>query len=431
MKRGHQPVRKPLGRLGAGIITLALLASMTAGSVPASFLQASDRSVMTAERWARDLDVLAVELPKQHKSLFFRVPEAEFLKAVGALKKDLPTLGQDEITVRLLQLVASVGDSHTAVGYRPQRGLPLMLYWFKDGITVLNTTAEYKGLLYGRITALAGRPIEEVTAALASVIPHENGAQVKNLVPNFLVDTAVLHGLKLIPSADSASLTVVTGSGSSVTADMTPISFSSKPAWVADTAEQRDAPLYLRKGNVFYWYEVLARDKALYFKYNSCREIADKPFAAFVKEMFAAADAAAVDRVVVDLRHNGGGDSSIFGPFLEALKKRPALLQKGKLAVIVGRRTFSSAVLNALDLRKETPAVVFGEPSGGKPNHFGEVQAMRLPESGLTVSFSTKYFQVVPGDPEAIVPDVLVEHTFADYRAKSDPVLDAALGRTR
>ncbi|RPJ01768.1 MAG: hypothetical protein EHM31_04885, partial [Candidatus Aminicenantes bacterium] len=337
MKRGHQPVRKPLGRLGAGIITLALLASMTAGSVPASFLQASDRSVMTAERWARDLDVLAVELPKQHKSLFFRVPEAEFLKAVGALKKDLPTLGQDEITVRLLQLVASVGDSHTAVGYRPQRGLPLMLYWFKDGITVLNTTAEYKGLLYGRITALAGRPIEEVTAALASVIPHENGAQVKNLVPNFLVDTAVLHGLKLIPSADSASLTVVTGSGSSVTADMTPISFSSKPAWVADTAEQRDAPLYLRKGNVFYWYEVLARDKALYFKYNSCREIADKPFAAFVKEMFAAADAAAVDRVVVDLRHNGGGDSSIFGPFLEALKKRPALLQKGKLAVIVGR----------------------------------------------------------------------------------------------
>jgi hypothetical protein len=86
--------------------------------------------------------------------------------------------------------------------------------------------------------------------------------------------------------------------------------------------------------------------------------------------------------------------------------------------------------LNALDLRKETPAIVFGEPSGGKPNHFGEVQAMRLPESGLTVSFSTKYFQVVPGDPEAIVPDVLVEHTFADYRAKSDPVLDAALGRT-
>jgi len=31
MDREHQPVRKLSGRLGAGIITLALLASMTAG----------------------------------------------------------------------------------------------------------------------------------------------------------------------------------------------------------------------------------------------------------------------------------------------------------------------------------------------------------------------------------------------------------------
>jgi hypothetical protein len=104
-------------------MTFALLASMTmAGSVPVSIRQASGQGVMTAERWARDLDVLAAELPKQHKSLYFRIPEAEFLKAVQAFKKDLSSLGQDEVLVRFLQLVASVGDSHTTIGYRRSGG---------------------------------------------------------------------------------------------------------------------------------------------------------------------------------------------------------------------------------------------------------------------------------------------------------------------
>jgi Peptidase family S41 len=415
---------------GLAILLLATFCPAAADG-QARVQQTAAPEIMTADRWARDIDFLGTELPKRHKNLFFRISEADFRKEVEALKAGLPSLTPDETLVRLLQLVASVGDSHTALGYRPQRGLPLMLYWFKDGIHVLNTTDEHKDILYGRITALGGRPIAEVTAALASVIPHENGSQVRNHVPNFLTDTAVLKGLGLIPSPDSASLTVLTESGQSLTVEMAPIPFSSKPAWLVETADDSAAPLHLRKRNVFYWFEVLPGDKAIYFKYNSCQEIPGRPFAAFVRELFAAADAGPVEKIVVDLRHNGGGNSAVFGPFLDELKKRPAYLVKGRLAVIVGRRTFSSAVLNALDLKKSAAAVFVGEPSGGKPNHHGELQTLRLPESGLTVTYSTKYFQVVDGDPEAILPDIAVEQTFAEYRAKVDPVLDAALGRRR
>jgi len=386
---------------------------------------------MTAARWAADLDVLAAELPKLHKNLFFLVPEDEFRKEVASLKDRLPSLGESGILAGLLRLVASVGDSHTTVGYRPRRGLPLMLYWFKDGIHVLNTTAEYKDILYGRITALGGRPIDEVAAALSTVIPHENGSQVRNQVPNFLADTAVLHGLKLIPSEDSASLTVLTESGKTMTVDMAPISFTSKPAWLVDTSGEDGIPLCLRKPGVFYWYEVLAGDKALYFKYNACREIPDTPFAAFVSGLFETVDAGAIERIVVDLRHNGGGNSGLFAPFVEGLKERPRFLLKGGLVVIVGRRTFSSAVLNALELKRAAHAVFVGEPSGGKPNHYGEVLTFRLPESGLAVSYSTKYFREVDGDPEAVMPDEAVEQTFAEYRKKSDPVLARALALGR
>lgn len=425
---------RPFTRLRSGALVLAGLAvvalvSHRPAAGQALVRQADAPEVMTAERWARDIDVLGAELPKRHKNLFFKVAEADFRKEVGSLRAALPSLDPDETLVRLLRLVASVGDSHTALGYRPQRGLPLMLYWFKDGIYVLNTTAEHKEVLDGKITALGGRPIAEVTAALASVTPHENGSQLKNLVPNFLVDTAVLHGLKLIPKADSASLTVTSETGQAVSVEMAPVAFSSKPAWLVGATDENATPLYLRKPRVFYWFEVLPGDKALYFKYNSCQEIPGRPFAAFVRELFAAVDAGPVERIVVDLRHNGGGNSAVFGPFLEELKKRPALLEKGRLAVIVGRRTFSSAVLNALDLKKAAPVVFVGEPSGGKPNHYGELQTLKLPESGLTVTYSTKFFQVVDGDPDSIIPDIVVEPTFADHRARLDPALAAALGR--
>jgi hypothetical protein len=293
--------RGSLTRLGSRALLLGGLAvaafappQSAAAAGQALVRQAAAPEVMTAGRWARDIEFLGTELPKRHKDLFFKISEADFRKSVEALKAGLPFLGPDESLVRLLQLVASVGDSHTGLGYRPQRGLPLMLYWFKDGIHVLNTTAEHKDILYGKVTALGGRPIAEVTAALASVIPHENGSQVRNQVPNFLADTAVLKGLGLIPSPDFASLTVLTESGKSLTAEMAPVPFSSKPAWLVETADDSAAPLYLRRQNIFYWFEVLPGDKALYFKYNSCQEIPGRPFAAFIKELFVAADAGSV-----------------------------------------------------------------------------------------------------------------------------------------
>jgi hypothetical protein len=184
---------------------------------------------VTLKQWAQDLDFLSTELPKRHKNLFHNISESEFLTQIEELKAKLPSMDQHEILVGLMRIIASVGDSHTTLGYRPQQALPLMLYWFKDGIAILNTTSEYKNILYGKITALGRKPIENVVATLNVIIPHENEAQVKNKITNLLTDTVILHGMKLIPSQDTASLTVLTKSGRTVTLDMKPLSFSSKP----------------------------------------------------------------------------------------------------------------------------------------------------------------------------------------------------------
>ncbi len=409
-------------------LAIGMPAVCPAGGLPYSVQKPSSSwNELTPEQWAKDLEFLGAELPKKHKNLFHRISETEFRARIEELKAKLPALGPDETLAGLLKIIAAVGDSHTTVGYRPQQGLPLMLYWFKDGISILNTTAEYKDILYGKIIALEGKPIEDVVSAVSALIPHENEAQVKNHLPNLLTDTVLLHGLGIIPSPAAAAVTVLTAAGRTVTLEMKPLLFSSKPEWLVNTSDESGAPLYLKNRRLFYWDEILPGSRTLFFKYNSCQDMKDLPFSDFVKKLFADADAAKVEKIVVDLRHNGGGNSAIFAPFLEELKKTPALLRKGRIYVLVGRRTFSSAILNALDLKKETPAVFVGEPTGGKPNHYGEVQSFHLPQSGLVVTYSVKYFKVIDGDPDSLVPDLLIEPALEDYLKKTDPVLDRVL----
>jgi C-terminal processing protease CtpA/Prc len=153
----------------------------------------------------------------------------------------------------------------------------------------------------------------------------------------------------------------------------------------------------------------------------------DKPFPVFIKEVFACADQNPVERFIIDIRNNGGGNSSIFTPMLQELKRREALNHKDRLFVIIGRRTFSSAVLNAIQLRNQTQAVFVGEPSGGRPNHFGEVRMFMLKHSRLPVTYSTNYFTTSQEDTDSFYPDIPVELSIQDFLNHHDPVIEKIL----
>jgi C-terminal processing protease CtpA/Prc len=87
----------------------------------------------------------------------------------------------------------------------------------------------------------------------------------------------------------------------------------------------------------------------------------------------------------------------------------------------------ASAILNAIDLQKKTAAILVGEPTGGKPNHYGELKFLTLPNTKTAVSYSTKYFTHAEQDTPSLMPDILVEMTFQDYRTGRDPFLEAVL----
>jgi C-terminal processing protease CtpA/Prc len=187
---------------------------------------------------------------------------------------------------------------------------------------------------------------------------------------------------------------------------------------------------YRKQPGAFYWHEYLPETQTLYIQYNKCANAPDNAFEDFAKEVFASADSHPIGRVIVDLRFNTGGDSSIVEPLVTGLKSRPALIAKGRLCVLIGGSTFSSGLMAALDFRENCNAALVGEETGGKPNSYGEVKSLTLPYSKLVVFYSVKYFERGSNlDSPSLYPDFVVRPSLNDFLAGHDPVLEAALSR--
>jgi C-terminal processing protease CtpA/Prc len=145
-------------------------------------------------------------------------------------------------------------------------------------------------------------------------------------------------------------------------------------------------------------------------------------FGDFRKKIISTINNVPLNKMVFDMRFNSGGSSPQGTDLIHELMLKEKINKKGKLFVVVGRSTFSSAIINAMDFKSKTRAILVGEETGGKPNHFGEVKSFTLPSSGLKVSYSTKYFRYSDEDIKTLRPDIIIEETFSDYKSGIDPV---------
>lgn len=195
--------------------------------------------------------------------------------------------------------------------------------------------------------------------------------------------------------------------------------------------QQSNPPLYLKNWLSGFTYrgEYLTDSRTLYLKYDKCQSDAGLPFQYLSSVILNFIPSGIVRHFVIDLRNNSGGNSSVLSPLIVGLQRDAALgliNPSTDLSVVIGRQTFSSGMDNALDL-KSISAKLVGEPTGGKPNGYGEVQTFTLPRSGLMVRYSTKYFYLTAGDPPSVMPDLAAATSSKDYFQGRDPALDSIL----
>lgn len=64
--------------------------------------------------------------------------------------------------------------------------LPLRLYWFSDGIYIMQTIKEYENLLGSKITRINDFGIQTVVDSLSTMITVDNQALIKSKIPNMI-----------------------------------------------------------------------------------------------------------------------------------------------------------------------------------------------------------------------------------------------------
>jgi hypothetical protein len=381
--------------------------------------------------WSEDVLHLVAEIERLHPAPFGACPREEFEAGVDELLARVAEADEPHALVELMRLVARLTrggrDGHTLVWPQRARALPLRLHHFEDGWFVVAADDAFGEWVGAELVGVGGVPVEKACARLAPLLTCDNEWNRRAKLAEALACAEMLVGVDL--GTDPTRVRVELARADERHALELPC--GPRHPCGAIGLPERGGALWLRGREQAFRMEVLEAERALYVQYNevTARAAGGRTLSDFAAELVRTFEERELAKVILDVRSNGGGDNTTFGPLITALRS-PALDRPGVLYGLVGRHTFSAAGNFAAVLERDTHATLVGEPTGGAPNQFGDAVTVTLPHHPeILVRIATRTHTFVAADDPrlAVEVDLAVPLSSADYFAGRDPVLAAAL----
>ena len=358
----------------------------------------------------------------------------EFARAAVELERRLPDLPDHRIAVEIQRLLALLGDGHSMLYAMPSPRvsfamLPIDLYLFEDGLFVVDAQGSANDLVGSRITRFGDLMTAETLRRMEPYVSRDNAMAFKGFVALYLILPAFLEAWGATDDPGRATLSVDQGKAGART-----LTLAAGPArrfrkrLFAPSGAPQPVPLYLQQPERNCVLHALPEHRAVYFQFNQVADAPDLPLSAFAPRLADALRGQGAANLIVDVRHNNGGNNQLLAPLLETIREFAASSPARRVYVLTSRTTFSAAQNFINRLERQVPGVVFaGEASMSSPNFTGEDNPVTLAFSGLTVSVSNRYWQDSdPGDRRPwIEPQIKVALTSRDWLRNEDPVLAA------
>ena len=399
------------------------LATLTLGMFAGAAVSAEEpvRIDLTPTQWQEDIRIFGQEMALRHRAAFHLTSRPAFERAVEDLIARTPVLEDYQVVQGLNALTASIGDGHTFLAASTTyHRYSIGLFQFGEELRVIRASAQYRNLLGARIISVEGRSIAEVQRALQRYIPQgENQWYLLEHSSEVFVTPESLAALGITPRLGPVRILFESAEGRRFAMRLPALAPGTKIAW---TQADQISP-YLRQREDGLWFMHLPETKTVYADFRSYRQLEQN-----AKALWAFIDANDVDRLVIDLRNNAGGNYSEGRRHLlyPAIFK-PRLNRTGHLYVLTGRTTFSAAMTNATDFRRETEAILVGEPTSARPNGFQENGWFYLPNSHIGVSAAQLRYRFGDESADAVYPDHRIDPDFASYWSGRDPVMEWVL----
>ncbi len=392
-------------------------------------------SKLSVMQWHQDLDFLAETLVEQHQDLFAGISSESFYGAIEALEEELTTLSDQQIASEFMKIVALPNDGHSnIIPFQPAfnpRVYPLVIYPFSDGFYVTDASREYRHIIGSRLVQIGDAKIEKVYNAIKPIISAENDFQKRWRFIFYGLIAELLQTEGLIKEAENQEFVFEDENGSQYKAELSPEPFYAYMYWFRIRPGENEVSAAIphrRKNN--YWFEYLDNSRTIYFQFNEVQnQSSGESIEAFVHRLEQFIDNHAVERLVIDIRNNLGGNGTLGVPIVDMLSSNKRINQRGKLFTIIGRKTYSAALHFASMLENRTKTLFVGEATGEGPNHFGDNETFVLPHSKINVVISAMRWEgsIAEDERQWIDPDISVEYSHQDYLMKRDPAMLAIL----
>jgi hypothetical protein len=377
---------------------------------------------LTKQGILKDLDIYKNGIADHHIDPFSDISREQFSQELANIRDDAPNLNAEEMLVALMTVNARIQDEHTNIEFRENTLFPFFCYWFQNDIVITKCDILYQSCQYAKLISVGNVPISDAIKRLSVLLPDKNENAVKLKMPNLLCSPTLLYGTGITNNKDSVVLTLINSANDTIT---TSIAAKEKNAIISTKYRPQQMPLrYSKKKN--YWFQYIPESNYIYFNYSKCTEDPSYPFSDFQAAFFEELKSKDPSKIIIDLRDNGGGNEHILFPFIDELSKS-GLNKPHGIYVLIGRRTFSSALLNVLDIADKMPITTIGESTSGSINHYGEIQSFQLTDCGLTVTYSTKYFRRKENKDGPLEPDISIPETLSDFIMGNDAALDYAV----
>jgi hypothetical protein len=417
-------------KLGVAIVCVAFAAACGGSSA----------ARIDAPAAAADVDALVEHVRSAHPDPWHDVRQAEFAAAAQSLRARIGGLDADEALVELMRLSALLGsrDGHSGVfpldtHRRPLRLYPVRLFAFADGVRVVAQVGAPSGLVGARLVSIGGHEPNALATLVRPLVPADNEQSREARLWQWAVVAEVLHGLGLTRSAGAAVFAFELPNGRVVERELVPVPAQRYAAAFTDLFHpmvpqglpRRSKPPFLARRLQPAWGAALGGGRVAYVALNVTLGASGGTAASVVRRLVRRP---AVRGVVVDLRHNPGGENAAYEPLLAQLL---AIAQRERIVVLTSRTTFSAAANFLADLEARAAIRIVGEPSGGSPNLVGDPRSLVLETTGWTVNVGTVWWQksrAGADDPRlAFEPHVRVPVRWRDVAAGRDPALAAAV----
>lgn len=382
-----------------------------------------------------DLEQILAALPRA--MVYTPAARITALEEVQRLHAQAGSLTKAQLLVGLARITAAAQDGHTNMDFGqlgdalPQ--LPMRFTWFADGLYITAVGPAHADWLGCQVMHLEDRPAEDWLPLLSAIIGGTVD-RVRSLCAPVLITPAFLHALGWAASAHQLRLLLRSPTGS-----LMPVQVDVGDEMPTLTLMPQIGLLEAPETAASVHVQALP-GKALYVGLRQIGSGTDGPLPQVLEQVLGRIRDTRPERLIVDLRGNGGGNYILSWPFTQQLREAAG---NARIYALIDEGTFSAAIVMLAWLRYDAGARIIGHGPGDTEQFFAEPLSLELKTVKARVFLATQSHDWATGRHDfrtcfwlnllyavpagSLRPEVDVQRTWAEVMRGEDAALQVAL----